>query len=407
MDPCSTSSDPAAATRRLVALRSAYPSIRPRPVWMSAEPPELHTVTRSPRVADALLGRFDELRAELDLDGAVDVRSARSLLDPAGNNLTIDAEDEPRRYDVAPSVVIALSHRHGAAWTERVRLAILTSFALGEKTAERYLRCGTLGAVEVAFEGGVPKKARLTGSRCRCRWCETCQRRHGDALRPGIVRLVESYSWPLLLTLTLRHGPDDTLRALIDRLLLGWKRLRRTVALRAVTGGVRILEIKRSAEGWHPHLHVLCDARWLNREEVRAAWEQASGGSTVIDVRRIRTPDEASGYVAKYLTKTTTFDDPLHFLEYLAATKGIRFAATFGDSVGTPLLLDPENTPDTPDDDEGLLWLTVGPLWKLVSDSAQGDQLATAILDLLLPDWHFAEPRASPPPTFAEQSLPF
>jgi len=404
--PCSHS-QPRRAQRalRLVRLQERFPRFSPRGLYIdSYRAAEISRVLSDP-IVEAYLEAVDEWAIESGLEGASEPGGAASLLDPAGNNLPESTGGAPRAVIVDPSDVVNLSHRHGHHWVERWCTAQIVGCTLGERVGRRFLECGCYGRTEVKIDGGKPVAARILGSRCRSRACPQCQRAAADLMVPGIQRLVESWKWPMLLTLTLRHDPDDDLRPQIDALLLGWKRLRRRGCCRPISGGVRVIEVKRTDGGWHPHLHVLCDCRWLDRGEIAAAWSEVTGGSHVIDVRRIRGAAEAAAYVSKYVCKAPTFADPLDLAEWMLSVKGLRLAAAFGDAYGTPLRLDIDELPEEERADDGL-WIPQPPVFELIRLASEGDRFAAAILELLTPGrWSWPPDPTPPPPPPTQANL--
>jgi hypothetical protein len=99
---------------------------------------------------------------------------------------------------------------------------------------------------------------------CRQKWCPVCVRRIA-ARRSDRYRLaVGMMEWPLFVTLTIPPHETDHLGDL-RRLRRGFGKLRRTKTWRAhVKGGVAGLEVSSRSGAFHPHLHTVCDCRWLS-----------------------------------------------------------------------------------------------------------------------------------------------
>lgn len=98
---------------------------------------------------------------------------------------------------------------------------------------------------------------------CKKRWCPVC----GPKLAAEKVhRFKHAWSrmqWPLMVVLTVRSRAyaEESIRWLVGKFFdfrkgAWWKRCK-------VAGGIRGLEITWSEKGWHPHLHLLIDCRWL------------------------------------------------------------------------------------------------------------------------------------------------
>lgn len=107
-------------------------------------------------------------------------------------------------------------------------------------------------------------------TRCKQRWCPVCAVK--ISLR-RIARFEEASrrcQWPLMLTLTMKNtkSAQDAATTIIP----AFTKFRRTVFWKKnVKGGVASYEVTNKGRGWHPHLHILCDCRWLalNTQEPR------------------------------------------------------------------------------------------------------------------------------------------
>jgi hypothetical protein len=169
---------------------------------------------------------------------------------------------------------------------------------------------------------------------CNSRICPRCSRRRGAELRQVIDGHARRLDWPAMVTLTIR-ADGMRLSEGIDHLQESFKRLRRNPAWKShVFGGVAALEIKWSGprQAWHPHLHILADMIYWPQAELAQAWEKASQGSRICDVRRVSGPAEAANYVAKYVSKAQhACEMPARCIaEWAHALHGRRMAQPFG-----------------------------------------------------------------------------
>lgn len=171
--------------------------------------------------------------------------------------------------------------------------------------------------------------------RCDLKWCPACQpllaRRTIDRFKP-VMKLIR---WPLFITLTCRNyanadGARNVRRAFTKLRRHRWWR-------RAVRGGVAQVELVNTGKGWHPHVHALCDCRWLSitvappaprasqqrvKEiaraacaEVAAAWSDCLGRRGSVKVRRVWVRDggdisDAMKEVLKYSVTADTLERP-------------------------------------------------------------------------------------------------
>jgi hypothetical protein len=221
--------------------------------------------------------------------------------------------------------------RH-AGWNKR-RDKIRSQLGLATGSASRCERWDNCGGCAVVEYSTARKRHRVTCWHCRDRWCQPCQ----VAKRCELVKIVNAQPPQerfRFLTTTLRH--DDTpLRQKITQLKTAFRKLTRSKWWKAnVVGGVCTIEVKLSDNGkWHPHLHLIVDAAWLDKGVFREEWRKASGGSFIVDVRDVKNPEHAAGYIAKYLTKgvdASVLNDPEKLREAIIAMRGMRAFDVFG-----------------------------------------------------------------------------
>lgn len=158
---------------------------------------------------------------------------------------------------------------------------------------------------------------------------------------------------PVMLTLTLKNGPD--LEERFQHFMLSLRKLlmKRRDALRGTSttelakavGGVYSVETTNKGKGWHVHLHaVLLLDDFIDREALSREWHRITGDSTVLDVRRLArgvsemtdnqgqiTPKIAEAFceVFKYALKFSdlTYQDNVTAFEVM---RGKRLLGSFG-----------------------------------------------------------------------------
>ena len=323
-----------------------------------------------------------------------------SYLDPARNIASNSAEHSIAHHvDVPPSVVFSKRLASSGGWIEREERTLVVRDALGEKAAQRFRECETHGHVETRVASDGSLQARIRGSRCKSRACPHCSKRYADEAARGVERIASSMRWSSMLTLTIRHQAEDSLRDTLDRLNRAWDCLRRrAIWRRNVTGAVKLLEVtwKREA-GWHPHIHALIDCRWMPREELLAQWQDITGDSQGVHVQRVKRASGAARYVAKYLTKSLRELPTRQLHEFLVTMRGVRIASTLGWCRQFPVLASPEALPDegAPDSD----WLPFDSVSGTFHRAREGDKTALRIIAALFGDdvaCAAAPPRAPP-----------
>lgn len=199
-----------------------------------------------------------------------------------------------------------------------------------EKQATRMRDCGSSAIVYVREDA----RPVLSVSRCRHRLCPACSQQRSWRVGARIEALAKEMDAPKFITLTIATEGLG-LEAAVEKLRMGWKRLRQTKRWKArVEGGVYCLEVTRGRHGdrWHPHLHVVADAKYFPKGELSAAWESANGDSPVVDIRAVRSRREVAKYVSKYVAKGNHTDKwSVHELaEYAQVMLGKRVLHTFG-----------------------------------------------------------------------------
>lgn len=167
---------------------------------------------------------------------------------------------------------------------------------------------------------------------------------------------------PALVTFTVKNGPD--LRERFNHLRNAHKRLsqRRRDHLKGkgstewakVAGGITSYEFTKKDEGdWHPHIHALVMLDdFIDQEQLSQEWEQITGDSYIVDIRRIKGKPNAGGVdiasalleVCKYALKfhDMTLPDTWHAYDTLRCR---RLVDSFGILRGVEI---PDNLLDDP-----------------------------------------------------------
>jgi hypothetical protein len=192
-----------------------------------------------------------------------------------------------------------------------------------------------------------------------------------------------------MLTLTLKHT-QARLRPTLKRLLTAFRDLRRlTTWKKHVHAAAWVLEIKIGNDGlWHPHIHCLMHATYIDQAWLSQAWLAATGDSNIVHIERINFAD-GSRYISKYVTKPIDnsvwrSEDALQ--EFITATRGLRRCATLGKWRGCKLSQPAEDPDvyDTTDSNCPKNWQVLCTVQDLIIEMRRGDELAQRIfLDLL------------------------
>lgn len=182
-----------------------------------------------------------------------------------------------------------------------------------------------------------------------------------------------------LLTLTIRSTATP-LTNQIDRIYDAFRTFRNRKPIRKrITGGLYFLEITVNPDTrlWHPHLHILCMGSYLPVDLVRRHWFDVTTDSYICDVRYIKTPGYAAGYVTKYAGKTipiSVWRDPCLLQEAITAMENRRTFQTFGKMKH----LDLSRVPD-----EDTTWTPIASLATIITQANAGGAIARDILNQL------------------------
>lgn len=171
---------------------------------------------------------------------------------------------------------------------------------------------------------------------CKRRTCPTCQHTRFKEMMAKYGEISKGAEYPKLLTLTLKRGQDPT--SMVDRLLAGFKKLRRRAVFEHQEGGAYFLEGKppgHEGQGWNVHLHVLVDGPPMPQAVLSRVWEEITGDSPIVDIRKVSRKG-GLGYALGYSLKGSKIkeawgDQPEEIKEaWEAAVKRRNLVHTFG-----------------------------------------------------------------------------
>lgn len=198
------------------------------------------------------------------------------------------------------------------------------------RIAEKIRLCGE--TVYVAECAGCGTKHFKGVWHCKNRYCLVCQKKRALVWARKVLERMQDIPTGVvysLLTMTVRSL--SSLSDMYSYIISCWRAFRKRYrkVFCDVLGGVRSIEVKKGAVGWHVHIHVLL-AHYPGRlyEKIRDAWKDVTRGNGSIDVRLIR---DTKGVmeVVKYSLKTIGIkkEDLAEMVEVL---KGKRLVEAFG-----------------------------------------------------------------------------
>lgn len=241
------------------------------------------------------------------------------------------------------------------------------------KRSYQLSRCRKSGYYARHIETG---KVKVFRTSCKIRWCALC----GSALNSWRAHTCSDWlvgcNHPKFTTLTTQHT-DTPLDSQLKSLYRYFHYLCTLTNFRKyVRGGIWFLQIKRSAgdHNWHPHLHCLFDSAYYPHAELVADWQRASRGSTVVDIRKVRSHAKAVNDVVRYSASAAdlsalSLDDGVTVYR---ACHGKRLCGTWGTAKGVQL--------KPPRDENWELWERLAPIC-LITDLHNSHAAAKAIYE--------------------------
>ena len=266
----------------------------------------------------------------------------------------------------------------------------MTRLSLSPARRRSFGECGTYSWVE--YNNQTPATVRIRHNRCNDRLCVPCGNARCVKLFRSLTPMCEGKHLSFL-TLTL-CGKGESLKDLQKRLYKSFRHLRSLPIWEKVRGGAAFLEFKWNdkAQRWHPHLHVLMDAPYIEQGKLAQSWHAITGDSFIVDIRRVEAEKGVQHYVTKYVTKPihqSFMNTPKLLDEAVTAMKGVRMCFTFGDWRGK-VLFDEKYEPEK-DESNPIEWTHLAPLSKVIDDANHGHPDAIAVLKACGADgqWHF------------------
>lgn len=349
------------------ALKSGHP-LRPEPLSPAPNPPPEYQ------------GEPDELSS-----------SSATSLDPQETSVRGDfdafmarkgtAEDWGRTATL-DDTSLSSNFRH-SGW-QHIRRRIFKALESTGQSQSRRLAFGECGSYSwIEQNNANSSQFRVRYNHCHDRLCTPCANARSRELSAALLTLIGE-SNVSFITLTL-CGKGESLSELVDRLYKHFRALRQhPLWAERVSGGAAFLEIKYSdkAKRWHPHLHIIAEARFIDQGELSTVWRTISRDSFIVDIRRVRDRGTVTSYVTKYASKplNSSFSaDQSLLAEAILALRGRRLCLCFGSWYGTALT-DIEDADTLPEEDAG--WHMFCDLESILDRASHGIADAIAVIKL-------------------------
>lgn len=104
---------------------------------------------------------------------------------------------------------------------------------------------------------------RVVKTHCKKRWCPMCAPMLAAERVAVVEKIVAAFQWPLILNLTVINVEAIT-AADLRGILKAFRKFRQRGIGKLIRGGFASVEISHTGNGWHPHLHIICDCEWLS-----------------------------------------------------------------------------------------------------------------------------------------------
>jgi len=118
-------------------------------------------------------------------------------------------------------------------------------------------------------------------------------------------------------------------KATLDGIKRNLAKLRRSKAAKGWRGGLWSLEITNRGHGWHVHLHLLVDARWIDKSAIQTRWAKLLGQDNAIVHVGSRPGTDHRREVSKYVVKGSQLAK-WRAAEVVEAVEAIGRQKTFG-----------------------------------------------------------------------------
>ena len=139
-------------------------------------------------------------------------------------------------------------------------------------------------------------------NRCDLFFCPECAHSLSRERKRQVEWWLPSLHQPKHVVLTVKNIPDLS-AAHLGQLKNWFARLRRRKICSNWVGGFYSLEVTNEGKGWHLHLHILVEAKWIDKAQLSAEWNSVTNGfGRIVHVRDCRGTDflqEVSKYIVK------------------------------------------------------------------------------------------------------------
>lgn len=168
-------------------------------------------------------------------------------------------------------------------------------------------------------------------NRCDTKWCPICAMRLSRERKESVEWWTKQISQPKHIVLTARNS-DVITHGTVKHFKKAFTKLRRTAFASNWKGGFYSIEVTNEGRGWHLHMHVLVDARWIDSGELAKTWARCIGQDfAIVKVKDCRGADYLQE-VTKYAVKGNELAgwSSGDIVAFIDAFDGVRLFGVFG-----------------------------------------------------------------------------
>ena len=131
---------------------------------------------------------------------------------------------------------------------------------------------------------------------CGDRTCPECRLKWFGYHFKTLLDVVTAWPSVYFLTLTIKNIPDSAWgRYHVDLIRKNFSRFRSR--FKQIAGGFYVVQATNRGAGWHLHLHILYDGRYIPKDDISKAWAEITAGSFIVDIMRVDNPRVAVRYL--------------------------------------------------------------------------------------------------------------
>lgn len=179
------------------------------------------------------------------------------------------------------------------------------------------------------------RSVQIFRNRCDQFFCPECQPKLAKKRAASVGWWASLLTQPKHVVLTVRNTPILTKRH-VKQIKKWFLRLRKRKFCSNWKGGFYSVECTCENKGWHLHLHILVDARWVDARGLSAQWDAVtSGAGHIVKVKDCRDAHYLAE-VTKYAAKGSDLArwDGHEINEFIQAFRGVRAFGVFGELYG-------------------------------------------------------------------------